>query len=97
MKISFVIPTYNEKGNITRLIDKINYFTQEHKISNEIIIIDDNSTDGTIQDIKKMQKNQSNIKLIVRENFEMIELFDPEFNVRAYFSNPPLDEQFGIK
>ena len=68
MKISFVIPTYNEKGNITRLIDKINYFTREHKISNEIIVIDDNSTDGTIQDVKTLQKNQSNIKLIVRES-----------------------------
>ena len=68
MKVSFVIPTYNEKGNITRLIDKINFFTQAHKISNEIIVIDDNSTDGTIQDVKTLQKNQSNIKLIVRES-----------------------------
>jgi len=68
MKVSFVIPTYNEKGNITRLIDKINFFTQAHKISNEIIVIDDNSTDGTIQDVKTLQKTQSNIKLIVRES-----------------------------
>jgi hypothetical protein len=35
-------------------------------------------------------------KLIERENFEMIELTDKEFNVRVYFSNPPLDEQFKI-
>jgi len=31
-----------------------------------------------------------------REDFEMLELMDPEFNVRAYFSNPPLDKQMGI-
>lgn len=68
MKVSFVIPTYNEKGNITRLINKINHITREYNIDNEIIVIDDNSTDGTIEDIRNLQKNQSNIKLIVREH-----------------------------
>jgi len=32
-----------------------------------------------------------------REDFEMLELIDPEFNVRVYFSNPPLDVQLNIK
>ncbi|OGM02329.1 hypothetical protein A3K72_01485 [Candidatus Woesearchaeota archaeon RBG_13_36_6] len=36
-------------------------------------------------------------KLIPRENFEMIELMDADFDVRAYFSHPPLDEQLCIK
>ena len=31
-----------------------------------------------------------------REDFEMLELMDPKFDVRAYFSNPPLDRQLGI-
>ncbi len=31
-----------------------------------------------------------------REDFEMIELLDPAFRVRAYFSNPPLDLQLGL-
>ena len=35
-------------------------------------------------------------KLIQKENFEMIELMDPKFSVRAYFSNPPLDKQLSI-
>jgi len=26
----------------------------------------------------------------------MIELMDSKFNVRVYFSHPPLDEQFGL-
>lgn len=39
---------------------------------------------------------QKGFKLIVRENFEMIELVDPQFNVRAYFSNPPLNEQLRL-
>jgi hypothetical protein len=36
-------------------------------------------------------------KLIVRPNFEMIELMDPDFDVRAYFSHPPVEEHSGIK
>ncbi|VVB76179.1 Uncharacterised protein [uncultured archaeon] len=36
-------------------------------------------------------------KLIQREDFEMIELMDSAFNVRAYFSNPPLDQQLNIQ
>jgi len=34
--------------------------------------------------------------LIKRENFEMIELIDPCFNVRTYFSNPTLEKQFRL-
>jgi len=68
MKVSIVIPTLNEHGNITRLIEKINIITKENNISNEIIIVDDNSIDGTIEDVKKLQEDQKNLHLIVRTN-----------------------------
>ena len=35
---------------------------------------------------------QKGCKLIERKDLEMIELTDDNFNVRAYFSNPPLDK-----
>lgn len=40
---------------------------------------------------------RSGFRLIEREGFEMIELMDPKFDVRAYFSHPTLGEQLGIK
>ena len=46
---------------------------------------------------KKKYLSKKEFKLIKRKNFEMIELMDPEFDVRAYFSNPPLDKQLNIK
>ena len=53
-----MIPTYNEKENISNLIDKI----LELKINNlHIVVVDDNSPDGTwkiVQDISKTLKNQ---------------------------------------
>ncbi len=47
---------------------------------------------------KKKYIFQKGFKLIKkREDFEMLELVDSEFNVRAYFSNYPMDEQLGLK
>ena len=68
MLISFVVPTLNEHGNIERLIKKINEIAKLNKIQHELIVIDDNSKDGTIQDVKNLQKTQNNINLIVRKN-----------------------------
>jgi len=48
-------------------------------------------------EFKKKHLSKTGFKLIPRENFEMIELIDPKFNVRAYFSNPTLNEQLEIK
>lgn len=48
-------------------------------------------------EFKKKHISQEGFNLIVRDKFEMIELIDPEFDVLAYFSNPPLDQQLGIR
>jgi len=49
-------------------------------------------------DFKKKYLPRKGFKLIrKREDFEMLELMDPEFDVRVYFSNPPLDKQLNIK
>jgi len=70
MKVSIVIPTKNEHGNIYKLIKLINETTKKHKIDNEILVIDDQSEDGTIQDVEKLQQNQSNLKLIQRAKYK---------------------------
>ncbi len=55
--------------------------------------------DFTVTDyelFKKTYLNKSGFKLIERPKMEMIELMDSKFNVRAYFSNPPVGEEFGV-
>lgn len=59
-KIFIVIPTYNEASNIERLINKI--FSLKLNIS--IIIIDDNSPDGTGSIVEKL-KNKFKNKLFI--------------------------------
>ncbi len=55
--------SYNEKENIKKLILKIKECLPEASV----LIIDDNSPDQTKEIIKELQKNISQLKLIVRE------------------------------
>jgi dolichol-phosphate mannosyltransferase len=47
MRLSIVIPTYNEAGGIERLIRAIDQVFTQNNIDGEIIVVDDNSPDGT--------------------------------------------------
>jgi dolichol-phosphate mannosyltransferase len=44
---SFVIPTYNEAGGIERLLRGLNDLFVANNLDGEIIVVDDNSPDGT--------------------------------------------------
>lgn len=58
-----IIPTYNEKENIHKIIDAV--FAQEGNY--HILIIDDGSPDGTASIVKQIQKEKSeNLHLIER-------------------------------
>lgn len=47
MKTSIVIPTYNEKENLDRLVKRIDEVCKKNGINYEILVVDDNSPDGT--------------------------------------------------
>ncbi len=54
MKISLVIPCYNEEKNIQKgVLDRIANYVQGHKHFTEVLIVDDGSTDSTREIIKK--------------------------------------------
>jgi dolichol-phosphate mannosyltransferase len=47
LKFSLVIPTYNEASGIEKLIETLDRMFREHQLDGEIIVVDDNSPDGT--------------------------------------------------
>lgn len=47
LPFSIVIPTYNEAGGIERLIEAVAGVFAEHDLDGEIVVVDDNSPDGT--------------------------------------------------
>ena len=65
MKISVVTPTYNEFDNIGKIYDEIKNKFKEINCEYEHIIIDNNSSDGTIDKIKNLAKNDKNLKIII--------------------------------
>jgi dolichol-phosphate mannosyltransferase len=67
MRLSLVIPTYNEKENILILVSKIQKELKENKIHGEIIIVDDNSSDGTGKIADKLKKQYTNVRVIHRK------------------------------
>ena len=58
-----IIPTYNEKENIERIIRKV--FSLE--VDFHILIVDDGSPDGTANIVKKLQATEFKDKLFIEE------------------------------
>ena len=55
--------------------------------------------DFTISNFPEFEKkylSKPGFQIMKKPDFYMIELMDSEFDVRAYFSNPPLDEQLKV-
>ena len=63
MKILIITPTYNESKNIVLLIEKILRPNPQY----HLLVIDDNSPDGTSQIVKKMQNDYENLFIQDRE------------------------------
>lgn len=69
MRISVVIPTYNEADNISKLIaDLVRYLENSDFKDFEIIVVDDNSLDGTWKIVEEESKKDCRVKLIRRIN-----------------------------
>lgn len=68
MSFSVILPTLNEKGHILKLIEEISNIFEINKINYEIIVVDDNSNDGTYEVIENFKKNNANVKTILRQN-----------------------------
>tara|TARA_Y100000816_G_scaffold150970_1_gene107481 strand:+ start:98 stop:796 length:699 start_codon:yes stop_codon:yes gene_type:complete len=56
--------TYNEKENVKKLIENLNKLDQDF----DILIIDDNSPDKTWEILQNLERDISNLKVIIRNN-----------------------------
>ena len=63
-RLSVVLPTYNERESIAPLIQKL--FSISGVYDLEILIVDDDSTDGTAELVKELARNDNRIRLIRR-------------------------------
>ena len=60
-----IIPTYNELTNVQKLVPEI--LSRYEKIDLDVLIVDDNSPDGTSNYIKELMLTTDRVKLITRK------------------------------
>lgn len=63
-KLSIIVPTYNEGGNVNELIKRLD--KSLGGISWEVIFVDDNSPDGTANLARKIARTDSRVRCIQR-------------------------------
>jgi len=64
MKLSVVIPAYNEEERLKKTLPKILTYFRKQKYTKEIIIANDGSSDGTAEFIRNKAKSSKLIKIV---------------------------------
>ena len=64
MKISIIVPVYNEEKTISSVITKLQQVSLTNNIKREIIIVNDGSNDNTDEEISQLL-NQTKYKKVV--------------------------------
>ncbi|MDP2649849.1 MAG: glycosyltransferase [bacterium] len=63
--LSVVVPCFDEMANLQKgVLDKIEHFLNKKQFSYQVIIVDDGSTDGSVEFVKRFIQDNSNFKLI---------------------------------
>jgi len=63
-KISFVIPIYNEEGNIKRLFEELSRVAEALSHPYEIMLVDDASTDRSLHIIKELAESHEQVRYL---------------------------------
>jgi dolichol-phosphate mannosyltransferase len=64
MRVVLIIPTFNERGNIGRLIDELQAIFVSISHEMQILVVDDNSPDGTAEVVRAHQNRWPNLQLL---------------------------------
>ena len=70
LDVSVVVPLYNEEESLPELVAWIDRVAKEHKLSYEVIMIDDGSTDGSWEVVEKLATQYDTVRGIAfRRNY----------------------------
>jgi glycosyltransferase involved in cell wall biosynthesis len=64
MRISFLIPAFNERATIVEVLDRIEALDRDR----QLIVVDDGSTDGTYEVLEKWQAGREGVVLLRQAN-----------------------------
>ena len=64
LDISIVVPVFNEVDLIEELLSRIKKVCRGLRRTYEIVIVDDGSTDGSYEKLKKIQANDNSLRIV---------------------------------
>jgi glycosyltransferase involved in cell wall biosynthesis len=64
IELSIIIPAFNEERRLPQTLDRVRAFLKSRPGSNEVIVVDDGSTDGTAQLVDKMSATWPELRLL---------------------------------
>jgi glycosyltransferase involved in cell wall biosynthesis len=80
MDLSVVIPVFNEAENITTLFSQLTSVLEELDRSYEIIVVDDGSTDGSFEILRRLHEQDQHLSVVrLRRNFGQTAAFAAGF------------------
>jgi len=81
MEISVVIPVYNEEANVRPLYSRLKQTLEDVGRSYEVVVVDDGSTDGSLEILKELCGQDSLLKIVrLRRNFGQTAAFSAGFD-----------------
>jgi glycosyltransferase involved in cell wall biosynthesis len=64
MELSIVIPLFNERGNLGPLHEELKQVLANMGTSHEIVFVDDGSTDGSADELRRIKASDPNVRVI---------------------------------
>jgi dolichol-phosphate mannosyltransferase len=65
--LTVIIPTFNEEANIRNIVLAVNAVFHEHTLKGQILVVDDDSVDGTIGIVNDIKRTLDNVEILVRK------------------------------
>jgi dolichol-phosphate mannosyltransferase len=64
--LTVIIPTFKEEANIRNIVNDVDAVFKRNNLNGEILVVDDNSPDGTISIVNEIKKTKPNVNVILR-------------------------------
>lgn len=64
--VSIIVPTYKEKENLRPLTERIFETLSKTALNAEVVVVDDNSRDGSVELVEQLQTEGFNVRILVR-------------------------------
>lgn len=65
-RVAVIVPTYNEAGNVVRVLGEVLEAMMEAGLEGTVTVVDDSSPDGTAELVRRLMMEDDRVRLIVR-------------------------------